>query len=69
MKEKSMGNVHEKSLDQIWHNDIHRELILMGLSRKCPRCLAACSDVKGYNASANKSRVVSLIKYAVKRFI
>jgi MoaA/NifB/PqqE/SkfB family radical SAM enzyme len=69
MKENSMGNVHENSLDKIWHNNIHRDLTLMGLNRKCPRCFAACSDVEGYNASAKRSRVASLIRYAVKRFI
>jgi len=69
MKETSMGNVHENSLDTIWHNDIHGELILLGLNRRCPGCFAACSDVEGYNASANRNRVVSLIRFAVKRFI
>jgi MoaA/NifB/PqqE/SkfB family radical SAM enzyme len=50
MSYKSMGNVHEKSLDQIWHNDIHREQIALALNRKCPGCLAACSDMESFNA-------------------
>jgi len=69
MKEKSMGNVHEKSLDKIWHNDIHRELTLMGLNRKCPRCFAACSDVDGYNPSGNRDRVTKLIRRVIHRFL
>ncbi len=69
MKEKSMGNVHDKSLDNIWHNDIHRELTLMGLNRECPRCFAACSDVDGYNSGANRDRVTKLIRRVINRFI
>lgn len=69
MEDRSMGNVHEKSLDNIWHNDIHRELTLMGLNRKCPRCFAACSDVEGYNNRVKTDRVIRLIRRVIDRFI
>jgi radical SAM protein with 4Fe4S-binding SPASM domain len=54
MRHKSMGNVHTMTLDRIWHNDIHRELITLGLNRKCPGCLAACSDIRSFNALRQK---------------
>lgn len=66
---KSMGNVHEKTLDEIWHNDIHRELIMLGLNRKCPGCLAGCSDVDSFNTLAQggwlSGRPVRIIKRLV----
>jgi MoaA/NifB/PqqE/SkfB family radical SAM enzyme len=51
---KGMGNVHHKTLDEIWHNDTHRELITLALNRKCPRCLASCSDVESFDALSRK---------------
>ena len=54
MRHKSMGNVHEKTLDEMWHNDIHRELTMRGLNRKCPGCLAGCSDVESFNALSQR---------------
>ncbi len=57
MKQKSMGNVFEKPLDEIWHNRIHRELTILGLNRKCPGCLASCSDVESYNVLDHEGRL------------
>jgi len=54
MKHKSMGNVREKTLEEIWHNDIHRELTTQALNRKCPGCLAGCSDVESFNALSQR---------------
>ncbi len=61
MSQKSIGNVYEKSLEDLWHNQIHRELNLLALNRKCPSCIAACSDVESYNTLDNKFRPVKLI--------
>jgi MoaA/NifB/PqqE/SkfB family radical SAM enzyme len=52
---KNMGNVNEKSLSSIWHNDIHNQFILSALKKKCPGCLLACSDIDGFNGVTNGS--------------
>ncbi len=57
MRHKSMGNVYRTTLDKIWHNDVHRELVTLGLNGKCPGCLAACSDMKSFNALRQKGRL------------
>lgn len=69
MNENSMGNVQEQTLDEIWHNENHRRLITLGISRKCPRCFAACGDVEGYNAAAGRGSFVSLMRSAIRRLI
>lgn len=61
MKQKSIGNVYEESLKDLWHNQIHQELNLLALNRKCPSCIAACSDVESYNTLDNKFWPVKLI--------
>ncbi len=61
MKQKSIGNVYEESLEDLWHNKIHQELNLLALNRKCPSCLAGCSDMDSYNAMGNKLWPLSLI--------
>lgn len=50
---KNMGNVNEMSLSSIWLNDIHRELAIAAMEKKCPGCLRACSDVEGFNTGIN----------------
>jgi len=67
LQEKSMGNVNDHSLDSIWHNDIHKELILLGLNRKCPRCLAACSDIESYDGMSRKSRLSEWIRHFIRQ--
>ncbi|HBH60997.1 MAG TPA: hypothetical protein DDX85_04495 [Nitrospiraceae bacterium] len=63
---RSLGNIYELSLNEIWHNTIHRELIHLALNRKCPGCLAACSDISSFKSGINKDRVFKLIKRVVK---
>jgi MoaA/NifB/PqqE/SkfB family radical SAM enzyme len=46
---KNMGNVNEMALSSICQSDIRRKLIISALNSKCRGCLAACSDVEGYN--------------------
>jgi MoaA/NifB/PqqE/SkfB family radical SAM enzyme len=65
MKEKSMGNVFEKSLTEIWHNDFHRELNMLALNRKCPGCLAGCSDVESYNAQSQRRLLPEWMEYII----
>jgi MoaA/NifB/PqqE/SkfB family radical SAM enzyme len=52
---KNMGNVNEMSLSSIWHSEIHKDLIIAALEKKCPGCLRACSDVEGYNSGWKES--------------
>jgi MoaA/NifB/PqqE/SkfB family radical SAM enzyme len=54
MKRESMGNIHELSLGEIWHSDIHSDQVALGISKKCPGCMAACSDVESFNALSQK---------------
>jgi MoaA/NifB/PqqE/SkfB family radical SAM enzyme len=63
---RSAGNIYELSLNEIWHNTIHRELIHLALNRKCPGCLAACSDIVSFKSRINKERVFELIRHVVK---
>lgn len=67
MSHKSIGNVYEKSLEDLWHNQIHQELNLLALNRKCPSCLAGCSDVESYNAIGKKFWPLKLITQAISR--
>ena len=73
MRDKSMGNVYRESLSEIWHSDIHRELTMLALNRKCPGCLAGCSDVEGFNALSQRSwlleRPVRFMRRLVSEFI
>ncbi len=67
MKQKSIGNVYEESLEDLWHNQIHQELNLLALNRKCPACVCACSDVESYNALGKKIWPLKLITRAINR--
>ena len=72
MRDKSMGNVHEETLGEIWHGDMHRELTMLALNRRCPGCLAGCSDVESFNALSQKSwlsgRPVRFMRRLVRKF-
>ena len=61
---KNMGNVNEMSLSSIWQGEIRRELIISALDRKCSGCLAACSDVEGYD-----SRLKQTFHYVTDRYL
>lgn len=67
MRLKSIGNVYEKSLEALWHNQIQQELNLLALNRKCPSCLAGCSDVESYNAIEKKIWPLTLITRLVNQ--
>ncbi len=67
MKQKSIGNVYEESLKDLWHNQIHQELSLLALNRKCPSCMAACSDVESYNAIGKNIWPLKLITRVINR--
>jgi MoaA/NifB/PqqE/SkfB family radical SAM enzyme len=51
MREDRMGNVYTDKLGDIWHSPIQQQLNLLGLTERCPGCLAACSDVETANQS------------------
>jgi radical SAM protein with 4Fe4S-binding SPASM domain len=69
MRHKSMGNVLEKSLDEIWHNAAHRELTLLALNGQCPGCLAACSDVENFNSLALTGRLSKHAGNLIRRLV
>jgi len=69
MKHKSMGNVFQSPLIDIWHNNIHQELNMMALNSKCPRCLAACSDMDSYNSMNPKHFLTAMISRLMKPFM
>ncbi len=69
MKHKSMGNVFKKPLDEIWHNHIHRELTIMALDRKCPGCLASCSDVESYDVPAHERWLSGRMGHVIRRSV
>ena len=51
MRGKSMGNVTQGvRLGDIWGGHGRRKLQDLALSRKCPGCLAACSDIATFDA-------------------
>jgi len=49
MREEKIGNVYADRLTDVWHSPIQKELNLLGLTARCPGCLAACSDVETAN--------------------
>lgn len=49
MRNDKLGNVHTDRLPDVWHSPLQRELNLLGLTARCPGCLAACSDVETAN--------------------
>jgi MoaA/NifB/PqqE/SkfB family radical SAM enzyme len=52
MRDPKMGNVYNDSIRDIWHGPIHTQFQILGLTERCPGCLAACSDVETFNQSA-----------------
>jgi radical SAM protein with 4Fe4S-binding SPASM domain len=49
MRQDKMGNVYNDRLPDIWHSPIQKQLNMLGLTARCPGCLAACSDVETAN--------------------
>lgn len=52
MRNDVMGNVYKDRIPDIWHSPIQKQLNLLGLTARCPGCLAACSDVETANEDA-----------------
>ncbi len=46
MREDRIGNVYEDRLGDLWHSPLQQQLNILGLTERCPGCLAACSDVE-----------------------
>jgi len=49
MRQDKMGNVYKDRIPDIWHSPIQKQLNILGLTARCPGCLAACSDVETAN--------------------
>jgi MoaA/NifB/PqqE/SkfB family radical SAM enzyme len=49
MRQDKMGNVYKDRIPEIWHSPIQKQLNVLGLTARCPGCLAACSDVETAN--------------------
>jgi hypothetical protein len=54
MRGKSMGNVERTRLEDIWHGPRNLSLQRIALDGRCPGCLAACSDLASYDATAGR---------------
>lgn len=52
MRDDKIGNVYSDRLTDVWHSPIQEQLNLLGLTARCPGCLAACSDVETANQNA-----------------
>lgn len=49
MREDVIGNVNQGDrIAQLWHSQVHTATQLLGLTSRCPGCLAACSDVASF---------------------
>jgi MoaA/NifB/PqqE/SkfB family radical SAM enzyme len=46
MRNDKMGNVYKDRIGDVWHSPIQKQLNILGLTARCPGCLAACSDVE-----------------------
>lgn len=65
MRGQSMGNVAEGvSLSDIWHGPVQRRMQTLGIERKCPGCLASCSDIQSHKAARSVSRSPSRVPAA-----
>ena len=52
MRGQSMGNVTKGvRLSDIWHGPVQARMQTLGITRRCPGCLAGCSDVEGFEAA------------------
>ncbi len=51
MREEAMGNANIDSLKTVWHSSIHNKMQEIALTKTCPGCLAACSDIASFNES------------------
>jgi MoaA/NifB/PqqE/SkfB family radical SAM enzyme len=49
MRNDKIGNVYSDRLPEVWHSPMQQQLNVLGLTARCPGCLAACSDVETAN--------------------
>jgi radical SAM protein with 4Fe4S-binding SPASM domain len=54
-KADKIGNVYRDRLPDLWHSRVHKQLQMLALTERCPGCLAACSDVRTFDAKARES--------------
>ena len=51
MRDDVIGNVLAGDrITNLWHNHTHNALQMLGITSRCPGCLAACSDVASFDA-------------------
>jgi MoaA/NifB/PqqE/SkfB family radical SAM enzyme/glycosyltransferase involved in cell wall biosynthesis len=55
MRDVSMGNANKDSLKGVWHSMVHNKMQEIALTKTCPGCLAACSDIASFNESLNQT--------------
>lgn len=67
-KYEGMGDIYEKTLGEIWHNDIHRGLIALALNRKCPRCVDCCT-VEGFNSFSENGGLFEQVRRLTDRLV
>jgi len=46
MRQDKIGNVYKDRIPDLWHSPIQKQLNMLGLTERCPGCLAACADVE-----------------------
>jgi MoaA/NifB/PqqE/SkfB family radical SAM enzyme len=60
MRQLSIGNVKKGDrLADLWHSEAQMALQMLGLTRTCPGCLAACSDIATFDASPQLGAVAA----------
>ena len=57
-----MGNVYHDDITNIWNSSHHQHLQDMALTKRCPGCLAACSDVEAFN-----DEIESVVTFALSK--
>lgn len=53
MRQQSMGNVTKGvRLRDVWHGPVQRRMQTLGIARRCPGCLAGCSDIQSFDMAS-----------------
>jgi len=59
MRNDVIGNVNKgERIADLWHNRTHTALQMLGITSRCPGCLAACSDVASFDAIPVRKRAI-----------